>query len=147
MFALSLALLVTLFAAPSSAQVSVTDPWVRGTVPGQQSTGAFMQLTSTTDTTLVGVASSAAKVVELHEMAHAHGVMRMRAIERLYLPAGKRTELKPGGYHVMLVDLVQPLKDGDTVPLTLTFADKQGKRTSIDVKAPVRALTAPAPKH
>ena len=145
--ALLVASLLGSIAAPASAQITVTEPWVRGTVPGQKGTGAFMQLTSAADTTLVGVASPVAKVVELHEMAHAHGVMRMRAIDRLYLPAGKRTELKPGGYHVMLMDLVQPLQEGDTVPVTLTFADRTGKKTVIEVNAPVRALTAPAPKQ
>jgi copper(I)-binding protein len=54
--------------------------------------------------------------------------------------------LKPGGYHVMLMELKQPLKEGETVPVTLTFEDKAGKRQTVEVKAPVRALTAPAPE-
>ena len=71
------------------------------------------------------------------------GMMKMSAIDALALPAGKTVELKPGGYHVMLMDLAQPLKEGETVPLTLTFEDKAGKKqTQVEVKAPVRALTA-----
>lgn len=128
-------------AAPlAAAEVAVSDAWVRGTVPGQMGTGAFMRLTSSADTTLVGVASPAAKVVELHEMKTEGGMMKMSAIRRLPLPAGKVVELKPRGYHVMLMDLARPLKDGDTVPLTLTFEDKTGAKQTVVVKASVRAL-------
>jgi copper(I)-binding protein len=134
------AVLVVLFAAPAGAQVVVTDSWVRGTVAGQQGTGAFMRLTSPADVTLVGVASPAAKVAEIHEMKVEGGMMKMSAVPRLPLPAGKVVELKPGGYHVMLMDLVQPLKEGDTVPLSLTFEDTAGAKQTIAVKAPVRSL-------
>lgn len=128
-------------AAPlAAAEVAVSDAWVRGTVPGQMGTGAFMRLTSSADTTLVGVASPAAKVVELHEMKTEGGMMKMSAIRRLPLPAGKVVELQPRGYHVMLMDLARPLKDGDTVPLTLTFEDKTGAKQTVVVKASVRAL-------
>ena len=141
-------LLFAFFAAPALGQIAVADAWVRGTVPGQMATGAFMQLTSSTDTMLVGVASPAAKVAEIHEMAMDGSVMKMRAIGKLALPAGKAVELKPGGYHLMLMELVQPLKAGDSVPLTLTFADRDGRKTTKEIKVPVRALTAQAmPKH
>ena len=144
-----LGLLLALLAAPAAAQVTVTDAWVRGTVPGQKGTGAFMQITSATDMTLVGVASPAAKVVELHEMTQDGNVMRMRAVDKLALPAAKTVALKPGGYHVMLTDLAQPLKEGDVVAVTLTFADKEGRRITQQVQAPVRALAASTmtPKH
>ena len=127
-------------AVPAVAQVAVTEAWVRGTVAGQMSTGAFMRLTSPADITLVGVASAAAKVVEIHEMKLEGGMMKMSAVTRLPLAAGKVVELKPGGYHVMLMGLAQPLKEGDTVPLSLTFEDKAGAKQMIVVKAPVRAL-------
>ena len=142
------ALLLALLAAPASAQVTVTDAWVRGTVPGQKGTGAFMQLTSAADMTLVGVASPA-NIVQTPEMSVDGGLMRWRAVPRLALPAGKAIDLKPGGYHVMLMDLVQPLRKGDLVPVTLTFADKAGNRITQEIKAPVRALTAATPgtKH
>jgi copper(I)-binding protein len=106
----------------------VTDPWVRGTVTGQKATGAFMQLKSPADAALVEAASPVAKIVEIHEMKMEGGMMKMRAVEKLPLPAGKAVELKPGGYHVMLMDLVQPLNEGDTVPLKLTFEDKAGRK-------------------
>lgn len=142
-----LGLMLALLAAPASAQVTVTDAWVRGTVPGQKGTGAFMQLTSAADMTLVGVASPAAKVAEIHEMARDGNVMRMRAVDKLALPAGKAVDLKPGGYHLMLMELVQPLREGESVPVTLTFVDKEGRKTTQEISAPVRALTAMGQKH
>lgn len=134
-------------AAPAAAQVSVSEPWVRGVVPGQTATGAFMRLTAATDETLVAAASPVAKVVEIHQMTMDGGVMRMAAIDKLALPAGKTVELKPGGYHVMLMGLTAPLKDGDTVPLTLTVVDGAGKAQQVKVRATVRGLgTAPPPR-
>jgi len=135
--------LAALVALPAVAQVTVADPWVRGTVAGQKATGAFMRLTSPTDASLVGAASPVAKIVEIHEMKQEGGMMKMSAVDRVELPANKTVALGPGGYHVMLMDLAQPLREGDTVPLTLTFEDKAGKKQSVEVKAPVRALTAP----
>jgi copper(I)-binding protein len=142
-----LGLLLALLAAPAAAQVSVSEPWVRGTVPGQRGTGAFMSLKSATDTVLVSAASPAARVVEVHSMAMEGGTMNMRAVPKLPLPAGQSVELKPGGYHVMLMDLAQPLKEGDSVPVTLTFEDKDGRRSTVEVKAPVKGLAAIAPKR
>ncbi len=127
-------------ASTASAQVAVTDPWVRGTVTGQKATGAFMQLKSPADTALVAAASPVAKIVEIHEMKMEGGMMKMNAVDRLALPAGKAVDLKPGGYHVMLMDLVKPLKDGDFVPLQLTFEDKAGKKQTVEVKAVVKPL-------
>ena len=124
------------------AQVAVADPWVRGTVEGQRATGAFMKLTPTTNQKLVAAASPVAKIGEIHEMAMDGGVMKMRAIPKLDLPAGKPTELKPGGYHVMLMALQKPLTEGESVPITLTFEDAAGKRQSVEIKAPVKPLTA-----
>src|SRR5262245_48846190 len=130
---------------PAVAEVSVTGAWVRGTVTGQKTTGAFMQLSSPVDTALVAVTTPAARIAEVHEMKMDGGVMKMNAVDKVALPAGKSVELKPGGYHVMLVDLVSPLKEGDTVPLKLTFEDKAGTKQTIDVKAIVRPLAAGTP--
>ena len=124
------------------AQTTVKDPWVRATVPQQQATGAFMQLTSAQGGKLVLAQSPVAGMVEIHEMAMEGNVMTMRAVAGLDLPAGKAVELKPGGYHVMLMDLKKPLKEGEAVPLTLVVEGKDGKRQTIEVKAPVKALAA-----
>lgn len=143
----SLVLLALLIPAVAFAQVSVEDAWVRGTVQDQRTTGAFMRLRSASDTSLVGVASPIAGFVEIHESSMHGGVMRMRAVQRVPLAANKSIELKPGGYHVMLMSLKQPVSVGETVPLTLTFEDKAGKRSTIDVNATVRPLTTAPAKH
>jgi copper(I)-binding protein len=129
-------------ALAAGAQTVVKDAWVRGTVAQQKATGAFMQVLSAQGGRLVSAASPVAGVVEIHEMAMEGNVMKMRAIAGLDLPAGKAVDLKPGGYHVMLMDLKQPLAAGETVPLTLVVEGKDGKRESVEVKAPVRALAA-----
>jgi periplasmic copper chaperone A len=138
------ALAALALSAPLAAQVIVSDPWARGVVAGQKTTGAYFTLMSATDATLVAVSSPAAKIVEIHEMRLDGGVMKMSAVEKLPLPAGRNVNLTPGGYHVMLMDLRAPLKDGDIVPLTLTIVDKAGRTQKVDVKAKVRPLTAPA---
>lgn len=137
LIALATCALITL---PTLAQTIVKEPWVRGTVAQQKATGAFMQITSTTGGKLVSVASPAAGVVEIHEMLMDGTTMRMRAIPALDLPAGKSVELKPGGYHVMLMDLKGPLKSGAMLDLTLVVEGKDGKKETIAIKAPVKAL-------
>ena len=129
------------------AEVTVKEPWVRATVAQQKATGAFMTLTSSGDAKLVSASSPLAGVVEVHEMAMEGDVMRMRAVTDLNLPAGKPVELKPGGYHVMLMGLKQPLKAGDTVPVTLVIEGKDQKRETIEVQAPVRALGGQMMQH
>jgi copper(I)-binding protein len=143
-FPLLAVIALSALALPAGAQIAVSDAWVRGTVSGQMATGAFMQLKAPDDAVLVSASSPVAGVVEIHEMKLEGGVMRMGAIKRLALPAGKTVDLKPGGYHVMLMELTQPLKEGETVPVTLTFEDKAGRTQTVEVKAPVRALTAAA---
>ena len=136
---------VALFASAAHAQVTIADPWVRTTVAQQKTTAAYMTITSLQGGKVVEASSPVAASAEVHEMKMDGGMMKMRAVDKVPIPAGKPVELKPGGYHVMLVDLVAPLKDGDTVPLKLTFEDKSGKKESVDVKAVVRPLTAGAP--
>jgi hypothetical protein len=88
----------------------------------------------------VAGSSPVAGVVEIHEMKMEGTTMRMRAVPALELPAGKAVELKPGGYHVMLMDLKQPLKTGDTVSVSLVVEAAGGKRETVEVKAVVRAM-------
>lgn len=140
-----LALFLTVPMARSAlAQVTVTDPWVRGTVPEQKATGAFMRLTAPVDSRVVEARSPAAGTVEIHEMKMENGVMRMRAVPALALPANQAVDLAPGGYHVMLMGLKQPLKAGDSVPITLVVEGPDKQRRTIEVNAAVRALNAPA---
>jgi len=132
-----------------AADVEVRNAWVRGTVAGQQATGAFMEISSRSGATIVGASSPAAAVTEIHEMKMDGQVMRMRAIPRLELPAGKIVQLGPSGYRVMLIR-VKPLLKGESVPLTLQIEGKDRKIETVEVKAEVRELTAaasPAGEH
>ena len=135
-------------AAAAHADVTAKDPWVRATVAQQKATGLFAKITSAAGGRLVSAASPAAGIVEIHEMSMDGNVMKMRALPKgLELPAGKTVELKPGGYHVMLMDLKQQLKAGDTVPVTLQVEGKDGRKESLELKVPVKALTAAPEPH
>ncbi|MBP7566305.1 MAG: copper chaperone PCu(A)C [Burkholderiaceae bacterium] len=128
---------------PSSAErVQVQGAWARASVPGQSGTGAFMRLTAREPLRLVGASSPAAGVVEVHEMKMEGDVMRMRALPELALPAGQAVELRPGGYHVMLMDLKAPLASGSAVPVTLRLKDARGTEFQLPLSLPV-ALAAP----
>ena len=128
----------SLVAVPSDP-VKVTGGWVRSTVAGQKGSGAFMKITATEGVRLTGVASPVAGVAEVHEMKMDGDVMKMRAVPVLELPAGSTVELKPGGYHLMLMDLKQALPAGSTVPVTLMFRDAKGAERRVEVKLPVAA--------
>lgn len=143
---LSVLLIAGSAAAMAQVAVDVKDPWVRATVAQQKSTGAFMKLTAKSDSKLVEAKSPVAGLVEIHEMSMDKDVMKMRQIPGLALPAGKTVELKPGGYHVMLMDLKGQVKEGDAVPLTLVFEGKDGKRESVDIKVVARPLSGMASK-
>jgi hypothetical protein len=127
--------------------VEVKDAWVRATVQGQKGTGAFMKITARDGAKLVAASSPAAGVTEVHEMKMEGDVMKMRAVAGgLDLPAGKTVELKPGGYHVMLMDLKAPLVKDSTVALTLVFKDAQGVESKVELKVPVAGAAPGAAK-
>jgi periplasmic copper chaperone A len=136
-------LCATALAPALAADLEVKDAWVRGTVPAQKATGAFMQLLSKNGATVTGATSPVAAVVEVHEMSMDGGTMRMRPLPRLDVPAGKTVDLKPGGYHIMLMDLKQPLEVGQKVPITLQV-EAGGKVEKLEVQAEVRSLTGAA---
>lgn len=132
------ALLAVSTGAMAQVAVDIKDPWVRATVAQQKATGAFMQLTASKTAKVVAASSPLAAQVEIHEMKMEDGVMKMRAVEALPLPAGQAVQLKPGSYHVMLMGLQRPIKAGETVPLTLTIEGEGGQRSSVEIKAEVR---------
>jgi len=134
--------LATGLAAAQAPAVKVEGAWARATVPGQKGTGAFMNITAKKGTRLVGVSSPAAGVAEVHEMKMEGDIMRMRALPGLDLAAGQTVSLKPGGYHLMLMDLKAPLANGSTVAVTLRFKDGKGIESKLDLVLPV-ALAAP----
>ena len=134
--------------AVAAQPVDVKDPWIRAPAPGQKVAGAYMGLVSRTNQYLVSISSPVAARVELHSTTMEEGVMKMRPVGRIELPAGKPVKLAPGGLHVMLIDLKQPLKPGDKVPLTLTLQREDlASRAIFTVQAEVRASAAPAHDH
>jgi len=132
-----------LFAVQSFAgEIRVTDAWSRATAPGQENGSVGLIITSQKDARIIAVASPLATSAELHTMTMEKGVMQMRQLDFLELPAKKAVTLGPGGNHLMLFGLKHPLNAGDLVPVTLTvqFADK--KTVKIKIKALIRPLTA-----
>jgi periplasmic copper chaperone A len=138
-------------AAGATAQVQLPDvqlpkvegAWVRSSVSGQQGTGAFMKLTAKVPMQLVGVSTPVAGSAEVHQMKMEGDLMTMRPVSRLDLPAGRTVEFKPGGYHLMLMDLKQPLLSGTAVPLILLLRDTKGVQRQLELRVPV-ATRAPA---
>ena len=137
-------LLFTAMMIPAAAlgQVSVANPWVRSTVPGQAVAGAYMEIRSPSAVNLVKASSPAAKTVEIHEMRMEGNVMRMREVPRIEVPAGQAVQLKPGGYHVMLIDIARPMSKGDVVPISLVFEQAGKPEQTVTVQAIVRDVAA-----
>ena len=133
-----------LLAAPALAKVDAVDGYVRLLPPGSPNTAAFMVLRNDGDkpVKLVAGASPEAGRVELHTHLHENGVMKMRQVESIEIPAKGEAVLKPGSLHVMLIGLKQDLKEGDVVPITLKLDD--GSSTKIE--APVRKIQVQAAK-
>jgi copper(I)-binding protein len=132
--------------AQAPAPVAVEGAWARSTVAGQDSSGAYMTLTAREPLTLLGAATPAAGIVEIHEMKMEGDVMKMRAADSLPLVPGKPLQLGPGGYHFMLMDLQAPFKPGSTIAMTLRFRDAKGAERQLAVSVPVSA-SAPVHKH
>jgi periplasmic copper chaperone A len=129
--------------AQNASDVKIEGAWVRIAVEGQKGTGGFMKLTAPSNMKLIAVASPVAGVGEVHEMKMQGDVMRMAELKGgLDLPAGQAVELKPGGFHIMLMDLKQPLKADSQIPVTLTFANAKGEQSKVEIKVPV-AMRAP----
>jgi periplasmic copper chaperone A len=125
------------------AQLAVKDAWVRQVVPGQQGTGAFMTLQASESLTLTSASSPWVGVAQLHSMAMQGDVMKMAPVDALPLAAGQSLTLKPGGYHVMLMDLKEGFGKQASVPLTLTFKTASGKTSSVTLKVPVLSSAPP----
>lgn len=139
---LTAALLVSFssYAAGNAGDIEISGAWTRATAPGQEAAGVDLTITSRHAATLVGVASPVAASAEMHSMTSEGGMMKMREVKVIELPAGKRVNLKESGYHLMLNGLKAPLKEGGSVPLTLSI--KAGKQVvKLETRAEVRSLT------
>lgn len=135
----------TAFAA--TADIKVENAWARAPAPGQKTAGAYLELKSPVNASLVAAASPLAERVEIHSMSMDGGVMRMRPMQRLELPAGKTVKLAPNGIHLMLVELKRPLKAGDKIPLSLTVQTAGAAPTTLKIEAEVRPLTSEGHHH
>ena len=125
-------------ATAASDSITVIAPYVRAVPPGQTVSAAFMQLENNADVihTIVNASSPASRVVELHAHIHENGMMKMRRLETMDIPANDKTVLQPGGLHIMLIGLHEALKPDQKVSLTLRFADGSSKT----IAAPVRKI-------
>jgi periplasmic copper chaperone A len=147
-----LALMAGLFTTPAQAQevkagdLVITQAWSRATPGGARIAGGYLTIEnkgSASDRLISGAGDVAGKV-EIHEMAMDGGIMKMRSLDKgLAIEPGKTVKLAPGGYHLMLMDLKSPLKQGDKVPVTLTF-EKAGK---VALSLDVQGVGAQAPAH
>jgi periplasmic copper chaperone A len=135
-FMAGMCLALSAFAAQD---VMVSGAWVRATAPGQDSAAASMEITSAHDAKLVAVAvgKDVARRAEIHTMKHENGMMVMRQVDSLALPAGHAVSLGEGD-HIMLIGLKHPLKAGDSVPLKLTVETAGKHRETVEVDAAVR---------
>lgn len=131
-----LVLFAALFAAATAhAQVAIESPWLRATAPGAKVGGGYLTIrnTGTAADRLVGASSPAAARVELHVHLKEGEVMKMREVRTFDVPAQGSFELKPGGAHLMFIELRQPFKEGDRVPVTLKFEKAGEVRTEFHV--------------
>lgn len=144
-----LALCAFVVSSAAFAQVTVSDTWVRATVPAQKTAGAYLTLQSVKAVRIVGASSPVAGTVEMHQMDMQGQTMKMRAVAAIDLPAGEKVDLAQAGYHLMFLDLKQQLKEGESIAVTLTVEDAARKRDSVTVQVPVKPIgyTAPAAAH
>ncbi len=122
----------------AAADVKIDNAWARAPAPGQKTASAYVELTSAADAALVSASSPFAGRVELHSMTLDGGVMRMRPLSRIELPAGRTVKLAPNGMHLMVLDLKQPLKVGDKLSLVLRIQPMAGSATTLKIEAEVR---------
>ena len=126
-------------AVHAQATIAVENVWARATVPGQKVGAVYLEIRSESPAKLIGVSSPAARSAEIHSMSNEGGVMKMRQLKQLDLPAAQTVRLAPNGNHIMLLDIKQPLQPGARVPLTL-IVEQKGKKKWIQVQAEVRAV-------
>ena len=141
-------LLAALFLSASvyAGDIQVENAWARATAPGQDAASVDLTITSKHAAALVGVSSVIARTAELHSMAMEGGMMRMREVAFIDLPAGKAMNLGESGYHLMLNGLKAPLKEGQTVPLTLNIRTGKQGVVKVKIRAEVKSLTAAPPQ-
>lgn len=134
---MSLLFLILVTSNLFAQEIKVTNAFVRLLPPSSPTTGAFMTLTNTSEKSikLIKAESDCCNKVELHTHTMVDGMMRMREVESMEIPAKGQTELKPGSLHIMLIGLKKPLALNQQIPLTLIFDDKKRMNINAEVKA------------
>lgn len=125
----------------------IENAWARATAPGQDAAMVDLTITGKQAATLVSISSPTAKSVELHSMVHENGMMKMREVKTIKLPAGEPVNLGKLGYHLMLIGLNAPLKAGEAVPLTLGIKVDGQPVLKVGTKAIVKPMTATTPQE
>ena len=125
-----------------AGDIQIEGAWIRATAPGQEMAMMDLSIISKQPAILLGISSTVSRTVEMHSMTHENGMMKMREVNEIKIPAGRRFNLGESGYHLMLDGLKASLKEGETVPLTLSI--KVGKQGVVKIKAraEVKSLTA-----
>ena len=125
-----------------ASPINIIDPYVREIPPGQTVSASFMTLqnTSDKDIALVNIKGAIAKRIELHQHTHKDGMMQMRQVDKIVIPAKSSVELKPGGYHVMLIGLAKKIKKDDLVELNLLFGDDSNLTIKVKVMSIMQRL-------
>ena len=131
----------------NAATPIITDAWVKTTVTGGSVSAAYMNIKSATPLKLVKAESPVAGMVEIHDMKMNDGVMEMKALDAVNVPADKLVKLAPAGMHVMLMKVKKPINKGDKVPLTLTFEDEAKKPIIVTLDAIAKEDNAGGHKH
>jgi copper(I)-binding protein len=137
LLALGVSLIISFSSVAAVAQggdVEIKNAWARATPGGAQTAAVYVTITSPADDRLTGVSTPVAKEAQLHSMSMDGGVMKMRQVDSVDLPAGQAVALKPGGYHIMLVGLAKPLEAGQSFPLTLDFAKAGARQVTVTVE-------------
>ncbi|HSH97339.1 MAG: copper chaperone PCu(A)C [Methylophilaceae bacterium] len=144
--AVSFSATTSMAADQNDPSINVHQAWARATAPGQDVGAAYLMIVSKKDTNLVKIDTDAAEHTQIHSMTMNNGVMKMRELESLAIPAGTMVNLAPGGMHLMLIGLKKPLKAGEQLALTLQFKDNAGKLSSVNIQAIIQA-GASEPDH
>lgn len=118
--------------------IQIRGAWTRATVPGQDTAMVYMSISSTQNATIVGASSKVARTVEMHNMEHKGGMMKMFEVKSISLPANERMDMSLHGYHIFMAGLKAPLKAGGTLPLTLNIEMADKRIVKVDVQAEIR---------
>ena len=144
---LLLGLSLSLSVLAQAGEITVRDAWSRATAPGQDAAMVDFTISSPEVARLVGFECGICRAAELHSMTHENGMMKMRQVDAIELPAGKAVNLGASGYHLMLIGLKHPLQAGEQVTLTLKVRSADGQERKVTVNAEVRPINAAKSAH